>query len=420
MKLNFRKFSIVMLFAALFCGTSCEETPSVPEPIQVLEINLTPSEIAMKVGDKSVQISAEVLPSEADNKELSWSVKDAEPAGCVAVSSQGVVTANLAGTATVVATAKDGSMIKSECSVTVGEKDILVSEIQLIESLSMEVGSTTTFEYTVLPQNATNSEVEISLINVSPEGAITLDDEGVISAEAAGVATLLIKSTDGSDVTAFCGIKSGVKYSIGDLYPNDEEPIGIVFYTAEGGLSGKIMSLTGKSNVMWCEDEEFTYSNSTTDGLANMVTITSVAGWVDIYPAHVWVYDLNNDINLEYAVGSKNVWYMPSSLELHQIFAGSCGLQWIEGEDGVVENGTITDWDMDDNMPQWEDYADVHDAFVQKIVDAGGDYLNDDFYWSSTENANDGRVPIIGLKRGNLIYSGYKDTAISLRAIYAY
>ncbi len=406
------------MFAVAALFSSCDNNKSEAD-LSVKEITLTPSTLSIEVGSDPVQIKAEITPAEAAVKDLNWSVKDAIPDGCIAVSETGFVSANLPGTATIIATAMDGSMTVGKCEVTATAKPIKVESIVITQPIVVGIGESYEIEYTILPENATNKEVDIFIEGVTPDNAITLDN-GVLTANAKGSCVVVIEATDGSGVYTHCEANADKVYRIGDLYPNDTDPIGIVFYTENNGLNGKIMSLTGHGNIMWCETEEFTFSNSTTDGCFNMEDITYDEGWEDYYPAHKWVFELNNDPFLEYHAQQKNVWYMPASLELHQIFAGMCGLQWIEGKDGIVENGTITDWAINDNMPNWEDYSEAHDEFIQTIVDAGGDYVIDDFYWSSTENADDGRVLIIGLKRGNLIYSGYKNTAICVRAIYAF
>ena len=90
-----------------------------------------------------------------------------------------------------------------------------------------------------------------------------------------------------------------VKYQIGDLYPNSTSPIGVVFYTASSGRTGKIVSFDYSSNLAWDSDGENSVSAScsnTTDGSSNKMPESS--------PVAKWVAEHGTD------------WYCPSRGEL--------------------------------------------------------------------------------------------------------
>ena len=83
--------------------------------ILVTGVTLNNSSISIK-NHETYQLSATVLPSNATNKGLNWTTSNASVA---TVNSNGLVTAVGPGTATITATAKDGSGKKATCTVRV-------------------------------------------------------------------------------------------------------------------------------------------------------------------------------------------------------------------------------------------------------------------------------------------------------------
>ncbi len=86
-------------------------------PILVTSITVSPSSKTLDVGGTQ-QLSVEVLPATALDKAVTWSTSN----GSVAtVSSTGLVTAEAPGSATITATAHDGSLVTGTCSITVNK-----------------------------------------------------------------------------------------------------------------------------------------------------------------------------------------------------------------------------------------------------------------------------------------------------------
>lgn len=81
-----------------------------------VESVVLPETLTLTVGE-STQLTAAVLPDAAAGSGLTWSVDQAEPIGCVTVSSTGLVTAVEAGSATVKVTSENGKT--ASCRVTV-------------------------------------------------------------------------------------------------------------------------------------------------------------------------------------------------------------------------------------------------------------------------------------------------------------
>ena len=89
--------------------------PVCTESVKVAGISFDKSSLSLTVGN-TYTLMPTVSPSNATDKSLTWSSSDPSVAS---VSSSGKVSATKAGTATITATANDGSGVKATCSVTV-------------------------------------------------------------------------------------------------------------------------------------------------------------------------------------------------------------------------------------------------------------------------------------------------------------
>ena len=89
-------------------------TPT-PSVVKVSSVSLNPSSLSLTKKGQTARLSATVSPSNATNKSINWSSSNSN----VATVSNGVVTAVGNGSATITATAADGSGKRASCSVTV-------------------------------------------------------------------------------------------------------------------------------------------------------------------------------------------------------------------------------------------------------------------------------------------------------------
>ena len=85
-----------------------KDTPVEPD-VEVESIEVTAADTELKVGD-TTKVTAQVLPDNATNKDVTWSVSDKN---VLSVSEDGTVTAKAKGTAEVIATAENGVSGKS-------------------------------------------------------------------------------------------------------------------------------------------------------------------------------------------------------------------------------------------------------------------------------------------------------------------
>ena len=170
-------------------------TPSAPillncPIIPVSSIILDKTQVDLVEGE-SVTLTATVTPTDATDKTVTWSTSDA----AVATVENGVVTAKAAGTATITAKAGDKT---ATCVVTVAKKVVAVSGIALSQTTAaLTEGETVTLTATVTPADATDKTVTWS----TSDAAVATVENGVVTAKAAGTATITAKA---GDKTATC------------------------------------------------------------------------------------------------------------------------------------------------------------------------------------------------------------------------
>lgn len=132
---------------------------------------------------------AVISPSDATNKTVTWS---SDNTSIATVDSNGTVTAVASGTANIKVTTVDGSFVAT-CQVLVPTPATSVSLNKSTASISVG-GATETLIATVLPSGATNKSVTWSTSN---NGVATVSN-GVVTAVAAGTATITVTTVDGS------------------------------------------------------------------------------------------------------------------------------------------------------------------------------------------------------------------------------
>ena len=139
--------------------------------------------------------TANITPSDAANKSVAWSSSNQAVA---TVNSGGVVTGVAVGTATITATANDGSGVAATRNITVS---VLVSSVSISGgTTNIFIGSSTTWNASVSPNNATNKNLVWSVYSGSSNASITSQSNtsATIRADAYGNATIHATSQDGS------------------------------------------------------------------------------------------------------------------------------------------------------------------------------------------------------------------------------
>ena len=219
-----RKFKVLFLclltLGVMFGCDGCDDDKrgvggGDAEEVLVKKVALDHETLTLKEGARPFQLTATVTPSDATNKELSWSSDNKD----VATVKNGLVTAVGEGTAIITAKAKDGSKKSAECEVTIiplnpGEvlvDTIILSESQFNIKLDEETSSSYSLTAVVSPYEATNKSLEWISTNedvVYISSAEGWNGEYYVQFSPVGAGTAFIKAlaTDGSGVVAECKV----------------------------------------------------------------------------------------------------------------------------------------------------------------------------------------------------------------------
>ena len=169
------------------------------KPINVTGVTLDKSTLSLEEGATG-DLVATVAPSTASDKTVTFASSDAEVA---TVDNTGKVTAVAPGNADITVTTKDGSKT-SVCTLTVTAKQIPVTGVTLDKStLSLEEGATATLNATVAPSNASYKAVSFTS---SDDAIATVDNDGLVTAVAAGTADITVESIEDGSKTAVCEV----------------------------------------------------------------------------------------------------------------------------------------------------------------------------------------------------------------------
>ena len=151
--------------------------------------------MTLKVGGSGI-LEPTVSPTDADNPGVVWTSSNS----LVATVSNGIVTAIGAGTATITATAADGSGKSASCVVTVSK--VVVESVTLSKStLTLNVGGSSVLTATIEPSNAEDK----NLVWTSSNSLVATVQNGAVTAVGPGTATIMVSTADGSE-TATCTV----------------------------------------------------------------------------------------------------------------------------------------------------------------------------------------------------------------------
>ena len=168
------------------------ESEQTEDTVAVEKVTLKQSTLELTIGE-SETFSVNITPENATNKKLIWTSTDEKVAK---VDSNGKVTALTEGATTITVQAEDGG-IPAFCTVTVKEKEVPVTTIEVkdisvnLSSVTLALNKTKTVKATVVPSNATNKKITYTSSNSS---VATVSSTGTVKAVAPGVATIKVKA----------------------------------------------------------------------------------------------------------------------------------------------------------------------------------------------------------------------------------
>ena len=205
-----------------------------------------PGSISITAGGKG-SLSLEVQPSDAKDKSVTWSV--AEGGDYVSVDGSGSITGKKAGTAKVIATANDGSGVKSNtCTVTV------TSGV----SITMEApGTIKVGEEKTLKCSAGGDYSSSSLEWAVSDSSIASIDKtsGKVKGLKAGkvTVTVSVKSSDGKESAKATGELTVSAVTVDSV---TVDPSGITLKVGEKATLKASVSTTGSKAVTWKSNDE--------------------------------------------------------------------------------------------------------------------------------------------------------------------
>ena len=178
----------------LFVG--CQK--AAPVKVDVTKVTLDKTEVGVMI-DGTTTLSASVEPINAWIQDIVWA---SDNEAVATVDENGKVKGIATGTAVIKAIAKDNESAFATCTVTVTDKPIRVTGLELNKAKSeLYVGEKDTLVVTVLPAIATDQ----SVVWKSSDETVAVVDSGRVVALAEGSAKITVRSIDG-DKTASCNV----------------------------------------------------------------------------------------------------------------------------------------------------------------------------------------------------------------------
>jgi len=145
---------------------------------------------------KSLQMSATISPADATEKSVTWSVVTGT--GSATIDDSGLLTAAGVGTVTVRATAKDGSGVYGEKTITITKPVAEITVAGKDGAASVFIDRTLQMNAVVTPADATDNSFTWSVVNGT--GSATIDQTGLLTAASIGTVTVRATANDGSGV----------------------------------------------------------------------------------------------------------------------------------------------------------------------------------------------------------------------------
>ena len=157
--------------------------------------SITPNKTTITLEEgKSEQITLTYTPTNTTEKKITWSSSNSNIAS---VDNNGKIIAVKTGTATITATTKNGK--KATIAVTIKEKEILPTKVELNPtSGTLAIGENTKLTPIISPENVTNKVVTWES---SDKAIATVDSNGKVIAKKVGTTTITVKTSNNKTAT---------------------------------------------------------------------------------------------------------------------------------------------------------------------------------------------------------------------------
>ncbi len=184
---------LIMMVCALTAFISCDESKVEPEvKIEVESVKLSVTSDVSLIEGETQQITATVLPNNADDKTLTWKSSNS----AVATVENGLITAVAEGNATITALAENGKSATVKVFVTAEHVAVESINITPEENFTLEIDQIKELTATILPENATDKSVKWESSN---NGVATVDANGKVTAIETGTVTIYATAIDSDE-----------------------------------------------------------------------------------------------------------------------------------------------------------------------------------------------------------------------------
>ena len=243
-------------------GSRVEQAVSLVVTQPVTDVTITESEIPVIVG-RNAYARVKVLPADATDKSVTWSVSDTSIA---TVSKGGMLTGVKAGECLLIATSNSNPEVTSVARVVVSQLVTKVENVNNKEELSLRVGESVQTRWNILPEDAT---VKALTFKSNYPGIASVDENGVVHALRKGVATITATAKDS-------GRRQGtVKITV--IQPVTGVSIQYPLYYIQSGSYRNLRAIVEPKNannqsVIWSSDNNYVASatsNGTSTGRVN-------------------------------------------------------------------------------------------------------------------------------------------------------
>lgn len=307
-----------------------------------LTLNHTEYELIIGSSDssqKSVTLVAEIEAEDASIYKKTWASSDTS---VVTVNSNGIVTAQGPGTATVTCTLTDGAT--ADCRITVISKVTQVTVIK--DSTTMYAGNTMKVTATVRPENATNSSIAWSS---SDPTVAAIAEDGTITAYKKGQTKITGSALDGSGKSNAFTLT--VKQQATDV-TIDKTAVTVYVGKSETVTAKVLPDTTDNKAVSWEVDDSsvaFVSSSGRITGSAlgtTTVRVTTKDGSNITKEIKVTVLQQINTITLDKTSETLKVGQNATLVaSINPIKPSNTGLVWSSDNDKVAkvnQNGVVT------------------------------------------------------------------------------
>ncbi|MBW4258519.1 DUF3494 domain-containing protein [Methanobacterium sp. YSL] len=158
--------------------------------VNSISVNGADDKVIIDTFGGTLQMMAIVLPNDAYNQDVIWSVVNGT--GSASISESGLLTAIEDGTVTVQATSEENPLIYGTRTITISNQMIVVTDISISSHLDAIVietfGGTLQFTASIMPIDADNQQVIWSIVNGT--GSASIDENGLVTALSNGTITV--------------------------------------------------------------------------------------------------------------------------------------------------------------------------------------------------------------------------------------